>query len=137
MLGAIEDEQQIGKVLLELVNADPVLFKHFVTVEAVSVGIWIVGHCIFDVEICDQTVILAFNERVNEFCNFSLVHVYLLVVEDVSELLDGSVMADELRHRVFLFRRDHEDVRAEVVFRPFPVAVCEDDDAVVVNVVGL
>ena len=55
----------------------------------------------------------------------------------VSELLDGSVMTDELRHRVFLFGRDHEDVRAEVVFRPFPVAVGEDDDAVVVHVVGL
>ena len=86
LLGAIEDEQQIGKILLELVNADPVLFKHFVTVEAVSVGIWIVGHCIFDVEICDQTMILAFNERVNEFCNFSLVHSFPLccVIEDVS-----------------------------------------------------
>jgi len=55
----------------------------------------------------------------------------------VSELLDGSVMLDEIRHGVFLFGRDHEDVLTEVVFRPFPVAVGEDDDAVVVSVVSL
>jgi len=48
MLGAIEDEQQIGKVLLELVNADPVLFKHFVTVESVLVAVGIVDHTLFD-----------------------------------------------------------------------------------------
>jgi len=82
-------------------------------------------------------VIFPFHKFVDEVSYFSLVHVYLLVVEDVSELLDGSVMTNELRHSVVLFRRDHEDVRTEVVFLPFPVAVGEDDDAVVVHVVGL
>ena len=55
----------------------------------------------------------------------------------MSELLDRSVVLDEVRNRVFLLRRDHEDVLTEVVLVPFPVAVREDHDAVVVLVVGL
>ena len=55
----------------------------------------------------------------------------------MSELLNGSVMLDEVRNSilVFLFRRDDEDVRTEIVLFPRPVAVSEDHHAVIVKVV--
>lgn len=55
----------------------------------------------------------------------------------MGELLDRSVVLDEVGNRVFLLGRDHEDVLTEVVLLPFPVAVREDHDAVVVLVVLL
>ena len=47
------------------------------------------------------------------------------------------MVLDEVRNLVFLLGRDHEDVLTKVVLIPFPVAVREDHDAVVVLVVLL